>query len=555
MPKIGVVIGTYGSVGYVRLQLESRKLYWPDVPVMIHDDNSPDRDELMRLCNEYGVEYFSPESRLDSTGDMSCIIEGIDWAKKNKIDIVVKMSRRFLLIHGWDKSLQVLAHNTQYPTYTGHCAEYMYGCRSECVAFHVDSWIDSEPLKIMRKSREKGVNPSSSMELWYYKQSKKIFDSMAPMQIKAYRSVFKIRSNAIACGTWPIMGYSRHTSSPGLIWHNADFPEEYFYCARSYGFDDISLDELRWIYEYDPKDRIKYPEPPLASPRIGCVSSEIEGQKKSFESINLRPVEKTSPFFRIMKQADRKPNLNSWLFEQRTQNRIERGLFDIIRWIRTLAWQPYVISRTFFDTINVSNIWRKISVNNAVAEPRHENFSRFICQKSVEHPGQILTFGPHPTGLVRHAALKYGNRIHFSGITECLMTGPSDAATAHLNHWANLTLYTPSKPDPERKWIEDLKNINFEKISLVLLNIPGQSQNILDALSKLIQRDVPQIIVCMSNTAKSPADNLPELMRDFEKRGYACSMIWMDGDCDGVFRPFNPEWQYKRKAIYAWKTV
>jgi glycosyltransferase involved in cell wall biosynthesis len=200
-PKIAVVIGTYGSPAYIRLQLESRKRFWPDAPVLIHDDDSPERDELMRICNEYGALYYSPSKRSENVGDMAAVVKGIDWAHEISCDIVVKISRRFIIIHEWLDAFRTLAYSTQYPTYAGHCAEYLYPCRSECVAFHVDSWRSSESMQRMRTGIKNGENPNGklTMEQWYHQQAKEILNSSASVQVRSMRGAFRVKSDAIGC--------------------------------------------------------------------------------------------------------------------------------------------------------------------------------------------------------------------------------------------------------------------------------------------------------------------------------------------------------------------
>jgi hypothetical protein len=555
-PKIGMVIGTYGSVSYIRLQLETRKLYWPEVEVLIHDDNSDKKEELIALCEQYGATYYSTPKRLvDGLGDMAAIVEGLDWAKRNNIDLLVKLSRRFLITHPWTLALSHLAYNTQHPTYAGQCAEYMKACRSEAIVFHVESWIGSEPVEAMRKARQDGHAPSDHMETWYGEKANEIFQQRASMRTRSTHAVFHVKSKAIGCMNWPIEGFSRHTRAPGLIWHNADFPEAYLYCARSYGFNDISLDELRWIYNYNSDEFVHYPEPPLAHPAFSSSQSEIAHLRERFLAIGFTPIEDTSEYKSALAQGKRAPNLNSLILEKKVENRIERSIFDIIRWIRTITWQPYIASRTLCDTMTLSSIWNKASINDAVAEPRQENFAQFICEKASEQAGVVLVIGAFPTGLARHAALNFRRRLHIFAVSKGATMNYLAAATAALNAWDNISVYSAPKNDVANSWIETLQNTEICKTSLILINMAGNSSRIVRALKTVIERDSPQILICEQNMSKPPADDLRELQADLARFGYACSTIPTDGDCDGVFRQFDPNATMKRRAVYAWKTV
>jgi cephalosporin hydroxylase len=54
---IGLMVGTFAAVPYIHLQLEARRRLYPHVPLLVHDDGSTKRDDLQRLCAEYGCEF------------------------------------------------------------------------------------------------------------------------------------------------------------------------------------------------------------------------------------------------------------------------------------------------------------------------------------------------------------------------------------------------------------------------------------------------------------------------------------------------------------------
>ena len=45
-PKVAVVVGTFAAVPYVHLHLEARRRFYPEVPLLVHDDGSPKSAEL-----------------------------------------------------------------------------------------------------------------------------------------------------------------------------------------------------------------------------------------------------------------------------------------------------------------------------------------------------------------------------------------------------------------------------------------------------------------------------------------------------------------------------
>ena len=49
-PKVGLVISTYGALGFVELGLAVRQRLCPEVPTLVHDDASPVGAQLQELC-------------------------------------------------------------------------------------------------------------------------------------------------------------------------------------------------------------------------------------------------------------------------------------------------------------------------------------------------------------------------------------------------------------------------------------------------------------------------------------------------------------------------
>src|ERR1700677_25728 len=99
---VGLVVGTFAAVPYVHMHLEARRRFYPDVPLIVHDDASPNQRDLRRLCADYGCEFESNDTRRPlCIGDVSCLLGGLLWAKHIGLDIVVKMSRRFVPLRDW----------------------------------------------------------------------------------------------------------------------------------------------------------------------------------------------------------------------------------------------------------------------------------------------------------------------------------------------------------------------------------------------------------------------------------------------------------------------
>ncbi|NBR91083.1 MAG: hypothetical protein EBS68_14460, partial [Rhodobacteraceae bacterium] len=99
---VGVVIGTYSAVPYIHLQLESLRRFHPGTPCLVVDDGSPQREELEKLCAEYGAEFIGRKKRMNhARGDMQAFIEGHAWAQRRGLGLLVKFSRRWLPVTPW----------------------------------------------------------------------------------------------------------------------------------------------------------------------------------------------------------------------------------------------------------------------------------------------------------------------------------------------------------------------------------------------------------------------------------------------------------------------
>lgn len=152
-PSVGLVIGTHGShfenctdrpksANYIHLHLETWRRKYSQIPVLVHDDCSNDQ-MLHHLCKEYGCEFESNSQRFGHfIGDLSVFLGGLLWAAETNVDILVKMSRRFIPRINWVIDLQNLAIKTQGSTFSSYCTWRGYGFRTECTAIAVKRWIE-----------------------------------------------------------------------------------------------------------------------------------------------------------------------------------------------------------------------------------------------------------------------------------------------------------------------------------------------------------------------------------------------------------------------------
>jgi len=143
--KIGIVVGTYGTVPYVHLQLESHKRFHPNIPLLVHDDCSNNKNELMKLCNKYNVHFMSNDHRYGHQGgDWTVFVDGIKWADNMNIDVLIKISRRLLLIDNITDDLLKLIELKPSHTYAYERILRSSGwIQTSLIALTVKNWINN----------------------------------------------------------------------------------------------------------------------------------------------------------------------------------------------------------------------------------------------------------------------------------------------------------------------------------------------------------------------------------------------------------------------------
>lgn len=552
-PRIGVVIGTYGCLSLIRLQLELRRRYWPHVPLLIHDDCSPEADALRQACEQYGATFYSTPSRVGvSVGDMSCFIEGLDWAHEKGFDFLVKLSRRFVICHDWMPYLERLAYNTQAATLTDPCSEKGIGCRSECVAFHVESWRNSEALETMRAGQCLGRSPSYQMESWYYDQAVKIYHRAAPTELKARHAYLKTPPREIGIAPWNIVGYGRHNSAPGTVWHNSHFPEDYQALAYALGLTDVTVDEFRW--SDSPAPDFACPEPALACPARGPDEAAIRTQVCRFERAGFLPGD-ALPDVERLSTPPRSGSLFAAAVDAHHVGRLGKDALHAIRALRAAArpFLPYTVSRSFADTWQVAPASSQSAFDDAVAKPRHEMFARYLCRKASEREGIVLTIGAHPAGLARHAALEYGRRLNILGVVEDAQLAAAMTATANLNSWKHLSIFTPKPGASTSEWVSALKEVPLDAVALILIGSSRISEDVLGALRDAVHRDSPYIVITGGESDRMDASRVQAIAALLAQMGYNCAATRSDGDAEGVMKPLDSGRELHREALFAWR--
>ncbi len=231
---IGLVVGTFAAVPYIPLHLEARRRFYPHIPLLVHDDASPKRDELRRLCAEYGCEFESNDSRRAVfIGDVSCVLGGLLWAQRIRLDLLVKMSRRFLPLRDWTSELQELALASQYPTYSNATESYGFGFRSECVGMAVNEWIGDRAHEQLAMI---ALAPGSPfVEAVLHNMARRLAEFRCERALRWDEQRGPRPDDRNGYAPWDFMGTDRCERYPQFLWHDSATPEDYCHRAREWG--------------------------------------------------------------------------------------------------------------------------------------------------------------------------------------------------------------------------------------------------------------------------------------------------------------------------------
>lgn len=232
-PSVGLVIGTFAAVPYLHLALESWRRNYPGIPVLVSDDGSPNQTELSELCKFYGADFISHHARRCWTiGDLSSYVHGLDWAQERQLDLLVKMSRRFIPLYDWLPGLQQLAYETQYPTYSNQCLHFNFGFRTECVGFHLASWMASGAVARVRSRVAR--NESIFVEGYLHELAREVHRHSSCGANRKYEKAHRRPRGADAYGVWEVMAERRTTKKDAVLWHDCNAPGDYYRAAVRY---------------------------------------------------------------------------------------------------------------------------------------------------------------------------------------------------------------------------------------------------------------------------------------------------------------------------------
>ena len=228
-PRTGLVIGTYASVPYVHLGLESWKRHYRHVGLLVHDDCSPRRDELEALCRAYGAGFESnSEKKFHTVGDLTVFLGGLLWARREGLDLLVKFSRRFIPLYDWTPGLWQLAGQSQDATFSNICRNLNWGFRSEVVAMHAATWA--------RWAQRIEWDVLNQQDVFVEGTIHALAKAIRPCRRnEEYRRQHPRDEWCAGYCPWPLLGENRVVKVQDVLWHHACPPADYYQVARAWG--------------------------------------------------------------------------------------------------------------------------------------------------------------------------------------------------------------------------------------------------------------------------------------------------------------------------------
>lgn len=234
-PNIGIVVGTYAAVPYIHLQLEARKRFYPHVPILVHDDCSSKGKELIKLCEQYNCEFETNSKRQPHhLGDLTVFVGGMKWAEHKHLDILLKVSRRWLFLVDWTHSLKELAIESQYATFSNYTASYAFGFRTECVGMSVKEWARSSFYnKTVGKINE---HKHVFVENYIHVLAQEI-ELNRCNKAKKWREMNPTQPERSGYAAWSLMGTDRIDKNPSgkYLWHDSHSTKQYMEQAAKWG--------------------------------------------------------------------------------------------------------------------------------------------------------------------------------------------------------------------------------------------------------------------------------------------------------------------------------
>lgn len=189
------------------------------------------------MVNQY-KHHFSSNSEVygHGAGDIMVSCAGLEWAIEHNIDILVKMSRRFIPFFDWTDSLLKTAIKSQHTTFANHCSHFKYPIRSECFGMFVQSW--HKRIEELRKLAIPGVKVEYDLMDFikgFERPTCYLNDNYIINSGSYYAQYY---------GIWHEIGYNRMSKHPFVLWHDYSVKRDYLDLAVKYGINDYDLKDF-----------------------------------------------------------------------------------------------------------------------------------------------------------------------------------------------------------------------------------------------------------------------------------------------------------------------
>jgi hypothetical protein len=176
----------------------------------------------------------------DHYGDLSAFVNGFKWAQSNNIDLLLKISRRFIPLFDWPKELIQCYEESGVSTYSNYCSNYGFGFRTECVGLHVPTWLK---LGFINEMEEKlaSLNGGLFMEGYIHQFAIKSMWTTSDKATNWFKT-HETPPERLGYCPLPFMGTNRVEKKPNILWH--DYTHPLYYMAKCQDFG---------IFEYKPE--------------------------------------------------------------------------------------------------------------------------------------------------------------------------------------------------------------------------------------------------------------------------------------------------------------
>lgn len=221
-PRVGVVIGSFRWPELVDLQCRVIRDTCGPVPILVSNDDPASHKELSAICATHAdVTLDSNAERIGHTGgDVAAFYKGIRWAAERRIEVVAKLSQRFIVNRPrWlqDSARDLLASGL--PMANMRCrGDAPFDLRTEAVLMDVSQWNKPEVLERIKPRR-------------YWTDQ--------PDGLNAETIIYRVLMDLLGGVFWPwatVMGEDRFRRDfEDVLWHCNTSKEEYAKLAQGHG--------------------------------------------------------------------------------------------------------------------------------------------------------------------------------------------------------------------------------------------------------------------------------------------------------------------------------